>query len=175
LGVASVRAGNVIGGGDWSENRIIPDCIRSLKAQEPIILRNPASTRPWQHVLEPLFGYLALAAKLYAAPKQYSGSWNFGPRVDSIQSVETLATEVIKVWGEGELKANIEENAPHEARLLQLNCDKAYQCLGWSPCWDFTRTIEETVQWYHSVLDGHDALEMTQKQIHAYRRSQSHD
>ncbi len=175
LGVASVRAGNVIGGGDWSENRIIPDCIRALQAKEPIILRNPSSTRPWQHVLEPVFGYLALAAKLYTSPKAYSGAWNFGPRIDSIQSVQTLATQVIKIWGEGELTTNIEQNAPHEARLLQLNCDKAHQCLGWSPCWDFGQTIEETVRWYQHVLKGHDAIAMTQKQIQDYRRSQTND
>ncbi|MEL4894912.1 CDP-glucose 4,6-dehydratase [Crocosphaera sp. Alani8] len=175
LGVASVRAGNVIGGGDWAENRIIPDCIRSLKTKQPIMLRNPASTRPWQHVLEPVFGYLALAAKLYTTPKSYSGSWNFGPRIDSIQSVQTLATEVIKVWGDGEIISNIDNNAPHEARLLQLNCDKANQLLGWSPCWDFARTIQETVHWYQSVVKGDDALSLTQKQIQAYRRSQTND
>ncbi|WP_299489196.1 CDP-glucose 4,6-dehydratase [Acaryochloris sp. IP29b_bin.137] len=173
LGAASVRAGNVIGGGDWSQNRIIPDCIRSLQKQEPILLRNPYSTRPWQHVLEPVFGYLALAVKLYETPQEYSGSWNFGPRIDSIRPVHELAEQVITCWGQGEIKHDIDPNSLHEALLLQLNCDKANQLLGWLPCWNFERTIFETVRWYRAQNSGESVLEMTKQQVQDYRNAQN--
>ncbi|MGF1524365.1 MAG: CDP-glucose 4,6-dehydratase [Leptolyngbyaceae cyanobacterium] len=173
LGAASVRAGNVIGGGDWAQNRIIPDCIRALQKNEPILLRNPVSTRPWQHVLEPVFGYLSLAVKLYESPNEYSGAWNFGPRVESIRPVQELATRAIESWGTGEIKTDIDPNAPHEARLLQLNCDKVNQLLGWFPCWDFDRTIAETVGWYKAVTEGKSAVLTTQQQIADYRTSQN--
>ena len=172
LGVASVRAGNVIGGGDWSQSRIIPDCIRAQQSGEPLLLRNPNSTRPWQHVLEPVFGYLALAVKLYYAPDEFSGAWNFGPRIESIRSVQELAEHVIKSWGAGEIKHDIDPNAPHEAQLLQLNCDKANQLLEWFPCWGFEQTIHETVRWYKNFADGGSAVKMTKQQIQNYGTSQ---
>jgi len=173
LGTASVRAGNVIGGGDWSQSRIIPDCIRALRAKEPILLRNPGSTRPWQHVLEPVFGYLALAVRLYESPDQYSGAWNFGPCVQSIRPVQALANRVIDAWGSGEIKTDIDPNAPHEACLLQLNCDKANQLLEWFPCWNFDRTVDETIYWYKAFIDGKSAVEITTQQIKDYRMSQN--
>ncbi|MBL4889678.1 MAG: CDP-glucose 4,6-dehydratase [Candidatus Lindowbacteria bacterium] len=168
LGMASVRAGNVIGGGDWAEDRIVPDCIRALSNGDPIRLRNPGSTRPWQHVLDPLGGYLKLATKTYLHPDSYSGSWNFGPDSTSIRTVQDLAEEIIDVWGEGTLKIDREENAPHEATLLHLNCDKAHFQLGWRPSWDFKRSVRETAQWHRDVTDGQDPLETTKKQIHQY-------
>lgn len=168
IGVASVRAGNVIGGGDWAMDRIVPDSIRSLQNRQPIMLRNPSSTRPWQHVMEPLFGYLMLAAKLYNTPKEYLGSWNFGPQIDSIRTVQDLADKIVNCWGEGEVQINIQDDAPHEASLLQLNCDKANQILGWHSRWDFERTVVETVRWYREVTDGKPALLVTKEQIKEY-------
>ena len=168
FGIASARAGNVIGGGDWARDRIIPDCIRFLKANTPVLIRNPDSTRPWQHVLEPLSGYLTLAIKLLDNPKKISGSYNFGPKIQSIKTVKDLVDLSIKAWGRGEYKIFRENNAPHEAGLLHLNCDKADQMLGWGPLWDFDRTVLETVKWYKEVLDGKSALSMTKQQINSY-------
>ena len=168
LGFASVRAGNVIGGGDWSEDRIVPDCIRSLQAREPIILRKPQATRPWQHVLEPLSGYLTLAAALRKAPAQYSGSWNFGPSEQSSRTVLEMATTIIHRWGEGSIEQQIDPHAPHEAGLLRLNCDKANQILNWHPRWGFQATIEATIDWYKAVSSGISAAEISSNQIKAY-------
>jgi CDP-glucose 4,6-dehydratase len=168
IGLASVRAGNVIGGGDWALDRIVPDCIKLLQKKEPILIRNPWATRPWQHVLEPLYGYLYLSLKLYEQPKSFSGSWNFGPRGESIKTVKDLAEKIIHYWGEGEIQFDIQENAPHEAGLLHLNCDKSYQLLNWIPKWNFDKTINETVKWYKEVNSGSDAKLITRQQIQEY-------
>ena len=168
FGAASVRAGNVIGGGDWAPDRIVPDSIRALQNDRPIIIRNPLSTRPWQHVLEPLSGYLRLAVKLYDTPQDYSGPWNFGPRGESMRSVQDLVEKVIGCWGRGKIHVKREEGAPYEARMLHLNCDKAHQMLGWQPRWDFDRAVAETVRWYKEVYSGGLALEMTRGQIRDY-------
>lgn len=168
LGIASARAGNVIGGGDRASDRIIPDCIRSLEKNKPIVLRNPQSTRPWQHVLEPLCGYLILAIKLFENPKEYSGSYNFGPRAESIKTVQELAKTVISHWGNGKVEINSNINAPHETGLLHLNCDKANQILGWRPFWDFDKAVSETVRWYKEILNGKPALCITKQQINSY-------
>lgn len=171
LGIASVRAGNVIGGGDWSADRIVPDSIKALQQHQPVLLRNPASTRPWQHVLEPLSGYIALACKLHGDAKRFSGSWNFGPRADSIRTVQNLAQNIVSCWGSGEVKLIEDHARPHEARLLQLNCDKAIQNLGWTPRWDFEQTIAITVKWYREITDGMPAREITSRQIDQYMAS----
>jgi CDP-glucose 4,6-dehydratase len=168
LGAATVRAGNVIGGGDWAADRIVPDSIRALTAKEPVRLRNPLSTRPWQHVLEPLSGYLLTAANLLKQPKAFSGAWNFGPDAQSIRTVGDLARMIVADWGSGEVEIVQQENAPHEARLLHLNCDKASQLMHWQPRWDVERAVAETVRWYKGVLDGHAAWEISSKQITAY-------
>lgn len=168
LGAATARAGNVMGGGDWARDRIIPDCVRSLKAGTPIAVRNPVSTRPWQHVLEPLSGYLTLAMKLLEDPAHYAGAYNFGPQPGSIKTVRDVVDAAIKVWGSGSLAVALESNAPHEAGLLHLNCDKAGQVLGWFPRWDFDRTILETIKWYKEVSEGRSALSMTREQIKDY-------
>jgi CDP-glucose 4,6-dehydratase len=169
FGAASVRAGNVIGGGDWAEDRIVPDCIRAMLADQPIPIRNPASTRPWQHVLEPLHGYLMLATRLLEDPRVYSGPWNFGPNTGSVKTVMELAQLVIGIWGSGELQAAPQTNAVHEARLLHLSCDKAHQLLNWYPCWDAGEAISETVHWYRAVIaEGEDALTVSSAQIENY-------
>jgi CDP-glucose 4,6-dehydratase len=168
FGAASVRAGNVIGGGDWSDDRIVPDCIKALKDKRPVVLRNPASTRPWQHVLEPLSGYLLLAAKLHSNPEKFRGSYNFGPD-GSMHTVRELVEEVMATWGEGSVETGIEgENTLPEAGVLHLNCDKAHTCLGWYPRWDFKTTVEKTVTWYKSVKNGADAQVITKEQINEY-------
>ena len=173
FGAASARAGNVIGGGDWALDRIVPDAIRALKADAPILLRNPNSTRPWQHVLEPLSGYLMIAEKLLTEPKRFAGAWNFGPRGESIRAVRDLAESVKANWGGGKIQVAQAANAPHEAGLLHLNCDKAHQLLGWHPQWNFDRTVEETVRWYRDVTAGISALEVSKNQIKSYMENKA--
>jgi CDP-glucose 4,6-dehydratase len=168
IGVATARAGNVIGGGDWSADRIVPDCIRALQQGKPIILRNPGATRPWQHVLEPLSGYLHLAAALGENPKRYEGSWNFGPSSGSVHTVKELADHIADGWGGGQVIVEQEANAPHEAGLLQLNCEKAHQQLGWYPRWDFAATAGKTVEWYKLSSEGKSVPELTRGQIRGY-------
>lgn len=171
FGAATVRAGNVIGGGDWAADRIVPDAIRALIAGEAIHLRNPNSTRPWQHVLEPLAGYLLTAINLLGKPKDFSGAWNFGPDTQSIRTVGDLAHMIVAKWGGGRIDIAPQVNAPHEARLLHLNCDKAHQLMQWHPKWDVERAISETVGWYRDVYEGASAFEISSKQILAYMES----
>ena len=171
FGAATVRAGNVIGGGDWAADRIVPDAIRALRNGKEIFLRNPNSTRPWQHVLEPLSGYLLVAARLLDDPKRFSGAWNFGPNAESIRTVKDLAEMIVAAWGSGRVEIAPQLNAPHEANLLHLNCDKAHQLLRWQPKWEVTRAIGETVAWYRGVYQGQNALEISSKQISDYMES----
>jgi len=168
LGAASVRAGNVIGGGDWSDDRIVPDCVKALRARQPIVLRNPDATRPWQHVLEPLGGYLLLASRLYAEPQQYTGAWNFGPSPEAAHTVGDLATHIVKNWGSGRITIRRPRNAPHEASLLHLNCDKSGLKLGWKARWGFTRTVMETVHWYRETMQKADVRKLGRAQIKRY-------
>jgi len=168
FGAASVRAGNVIGGGDWAMDRIVPDCIKALKAGQPIKLRSPNSTRPWQHVLDPLSGYLLLAAKNYSDSGKYSGSWNFGPKDDSIRTVNDLVKRVINIWDKDRREIGVQKGDFHETKLLHLNCDKAYKVLNWQPCWSFDRAVDETTYWYKKVNSGESALEMSKQQIKKY-------
>lgn len=170
LGIATVRAGNVIGGGDGSRDRIVPDCMHALRQGVPILLRNPQATRPWQHVLDPLCGYLTLASRLYDDPQRYAGAWNFGPNADSIHTVREVAESIISFWGGGRIQVQAQAGAPHEAGLLHLNCDKAQQMLGWRLRWEFERAIEEVVHWYKQIDAGTPALEVTRSQIEAYAR-----
>lgn len=168
FGAATTRAGNVIGGGDWAADRIIPDCIRAMKENIPIKLRNPNATRPWQHVLEPITGYLALGAHLYVEPKIFSGSWNFGPSASQIRTVEEVAQEIINHIGRGSIEIESNQERPHEANLLQLNCDKAKQLLGWFPRWDVEKTIDATAEWYKVFMSGGDIESITRSQLHDY-------
>lgn len=170
FGGASVRAGNVIGGGDWATDRIFPDCIKSLLKNQPVYLRNPHATRPWQHVLDPLFGYLLTAVKLLQDPKQYSGAWNFGPEGTSIRTVKQLADKIVLCWGAGEVQVNRDaaQEAPHEAHLLNLCCDKAHSMLNWHPRWGFDAAVCETVRWYKEMAAGRQVLELSRLQINEY-------
>ena len=171
FGAASARAGNVIGGGDWSLNRIIPDCIRSLIAQSPIEIRNPNATRPWQHVLEPLSGYITLGARLLNTGCGNFGSWNFGPPETAVHTVGEVTQRAVDEWGSGSISVSQQDEKLHEALLLQLNCDKAREQLGWAPRWDFQKTIHETIKWYKDFNDGVDALASSTEQLATYELS----
>lgn len=152
--IATVRAGNVIGGGDWSPDRLVPDCIRALQSKERITLRNSRAVRPWQHVLEPLAGYLLLAAKMSAQGSRYSGAWNFGPSLDNVATVEEMVKRLIHCWGEGDWEAGTEADAPHEATLLNLDISKARLLLGWQPRWHLDKALAKTVAWYKHYHGG---------------------
>ena len=176
--IASARAGNVIGGGDWAKDRIIPDCIKHIESREPILVRNRHATRPWQHVLEPLSGYLLLAAELWTNLINFDpsnnrnaeivGAYNFGPDLYSNRSVEDLVKELLKHY-EGSWEDQTDPDAPHEASLLNLSIDKAFHKLGWKPKWNFEKTIFETTDWY-KINSSDTALirEFTKKQILKY-------
>lgn len=152
--IASVRAGNVIGGGDWSLDRIIPDCIRALEAQKTIKIRSPKSVRPWQHVLEPLGGYMLLAKKMWEDPISYCEGWNFGPKTDSITTVWEVANKVVENWGSGQLEDISDAKSLHEATLLMLDISKAKFKLGWEPKMDIDATVKLTVDWYSQYKFG---------------------
>ena len=168
--VASVRAGNVIGGGDWSEDRLIPDVVRALAANDAIHIRNPSATRPWQHVLEPLRGYLALAERLWTADGEYAEAWNFGPSESLHVPVKLLVERLVWNWGEGRIV--IEGGLhPHEAKFLALDSGKAQSRLGWKPILSFDDTIRLTVDWYKQFYaDAARASELTAQQLDWYRR-----
>jgi CDP-glucose 4,6-dehydratase len=146
--LSSVRAGNVIGGGDWQKDRIIPDCIKALENNKVVRLRNPNAIRPWQHVLEPLGGYLLLASQMYRNPVKFYGAWNFGPDNVSVTSVRKITDLVIICWGSGSWIDISDKNEPHEAKLLTLDITKVKSCLGWYPVWNIEKAIEATVDWY---------------------------
>lgn len=165
--IASARAGNVIGGGDWSRDRIIPDCIRALKENKDIEIRNPGAIRPWQHVLEPLNGYLLLASKMYEDGVSYCSGWNFGPNSDSIVSVGNIVETIIKKWGSGKCLDVSRHNAPHEANLLKLDCTKAKTYLKWSPKLNVDEAIKLTVDWYKEFNDK-DMFDLCLNQIKSY-------
>ncbi len=155
VAIASARAGNVVGGGDWAPERIVVDCIGALARGQPIPVRNPGAVRPWQHVLEPLGGYLLLGAKLLSADAAaYCEPFNFGPRLDSTCTVRELVATLTSHWGSGEWEDRRDPNAPHEANLLRLSIEKAWVRLGWAPRWGLSETLAKTVQWYRAHHDG---------------------
>ena len=167
--VASARAGNVIGGGDWAKDRIVPDAMRALAKGEAIPVRNKVSTRPWQHVLEPLGGYLTLGAALAKRERfdEVCGGFNFGPDPKANRTVKELVEEMLK-WRKGAWVDKSDPHAVHEAGLLNLDIRKARKVLGWKPRWDFKETVKNTVQWYAAVADGRNPLAITREQITAY-------
>ena len=167
VSLASVRAGNVIGGGDWAKDRIIPDCIRALEAGKPIEIRNPKAVRPWEHVLEPLSGYMLLAKKMWEAPTEYCGGWNFGPEQDSVLTVWEVATAIIENFGYGELKDVSYPNALHEANLLMLDITKAKTFLGWKPRLDAKWTAILTSDWYKKYLNE-DVFNLCVEEINTF-------
>jgi CDP-glucose 4,6-dehydratase len=165
LAIATARAGNVIGGGDWAEDRIVPDAMRALAAGRTIPVRNPAATRPWQHVLEPIGGYLRLAEALSAAATNGNGAanpccdaFNFGPALEANRPVQQLIEEALRHWP-GQWQDLSEPGAPHEAGRLHLQIDKAHHQLDWQPLWPFATTVQRTVAWYHQVAEDPQAAE----------------
>lgn len=166
--VSTARSGNVIGGGDYAVDRIIPDCIRAVESGNEIVLRNPDSTRPYQHVLECLRGYLTLAMLQYE-DKSFAGSYNFGPDDESCVTTGELATLFCKTWGDGAKWKNIgEKNAPHEANFLKLDCSKSKTVLGWKPQWGIRTAIEKIVEWEKAVKSGEPVSKVTDRQIKEY-------
>ena len=167
--VASARAGNVIGGGDWSPDRLIPDCIRALERGDIIEIRNPHATRPWQHVLEPLSGYVRLAVALENGTAESRSSWNFGPPETSVHEVHEVAGYVATSWGQPDaVKVGKDTSAMHESQLLQLNSGKAHAHLSWSTRWNFAETMNQTTAWYRNLRDGAKAADLTRDDIKAY-------
>ena len=148
--LASARAGNVIGGGDWQTDRLIPDCIRALEIDDSVVVRNPSAIRPWQHVLEPLSGYLFLAKEMFENPGRFCEAWNFGPEEESTKPVGKVVDLVVKCWGKGSRQDRPDKNAPHEANILKLDITKAKTLLGWVPAWNIEQSIKATVDWYKS-------------------------
>ncbi len=167
LRIATARAGNVIGGGDWASDRIVPDAMRSLSRGQQIPVRNPAATRPWQHVIEPLAGYLRLAEALASNPSPPCEAFNFGPHLDSNRSVGDLVATILECWP-GEWLDQSDPNAPHEAHLLHLQIDKAHHRLGWQPRWDYATTVSRTVSWYRAVHEGASPRECCLADLNAY-------
>lgn len=165
---ASTRAGNVIGGGDFSDKRIVPDIMRALMADDSIILRKPEATRPWQHVLDPLLGYLFLGAKLHEHPGQFDSAWNFGPHPENVYTVEELTKHFIEAWGSGQLQVQRDENAPAEATLLSLDITKAKDQLGWQPQLNFVDTVHWTTHWYKQVHEGAKPFDVTNAQLDGF-------
>jgi CDP-glucose 4,6-dehydratase len=166
--LASARAGNVIGGGDWSENRIVPDLVRHLSKGLVLPVRNLNAVRPWQHVLDPLYGYMNLAENLYNNNNQeLQSAFNFGPGAESFRTVRSLIEEGLKHW-QGKWENNTLENAPHEAGLLNLTIDKARSLLDWKPRWSFEEAVSNTIKWYHRHNQGELAVKLMQEQIRAF-------
>lgn len=167
ISMATVRAGNVIGGGDWSENRLIPDIIRGIYSKEKIIIRNPNAIRPWQHILDPLSGYIMLAEKLDSNPRKFSGAWNFGPEQKNLVSVSQIIKKISKNGWVVESK-NIEKSNYHEEEIIKLNSNKAKTMLGWNPKIDFEHMLELTIDWYKKYKTMSDTSGLCRKQIRKY-------
>lgn len=170
VGLATARAGNVIGGGDWSEDRLIPDLVRGFLANQPVLIRHPRAIRPWQHVLEALFGYIVLAEQLMAQPKQFASSFNFGPQEEDAWPVETIATKLASKWGSGASWTHDNSPSSHEHRFLRLDASKARAELGWRPRLNLETALDWTLDWYRASTKCKPMREETEAQIAAYER-----
>lgn len=166
--VASGRAGNVIGGGDWAEDRLIPDIFKYFEKREPVVVRNPSATRPWQHVLEPLSGYLCLAERLYLDGDEYADGWNFGPEDADVKPVREVIEYLVERCGAGASWIHDESDQPYEAQLLKLDISKAKTLLGWAPKWSLYTTLESIVEWQKKWRSGGDVKAITLEQIHKF-------
>lgn len=175
VALASARAGNVIGGGDWSADRLVPDILRALLAGEEIIVRNPEAIRPWQHVLEPLSGYLMLAEKLASNGPEFADAWNFGPSEDDARPVKWIVDYLVKAWGEGASFRLSVEAGPHEAHFLKIDSSKARQQLGWRPKWTLPSALDAVVEWGRGYSDKVSIRNGTIKQIEAYMMEFGHE
>jgi CDP-glucose 4,6-dehydratase len=168
VGIATARAGNVIGGGDWAADRIVPDAVHAFSSGRTLRLRNPRATRPWQHVLEPLRGYLMLAERLSEAPGEWSQGWNFGPGRGDARPVSWLVDRLAGLWGDGAGWGADEGDHPYEARLLAVEIGKAEAALGWRPVWTVDEAVARTVEWYRAFGEGRDMRALSQSQIEAF-------
>lgn len=167
--LASARAGNVIGGGDWAQDRLVPDCVRAIFQKQSIVIRNPVAIRPWQHVLEPLSGYLLLGQKLLEDGAKYSEGFNFGPYDDSVLTVKDVAQKIVDFWGQGEVVVQKTDDL-YEAKLLQLNIQKAKEVLDWEPLYDSDTAVKTTVEWYQRFYQGEEMYDFTKEQIQNYSK-----
>jgi len=168
IAIASVRAGNVIGGGDWATDRLVPDVINAFIEKKPVTIRNPKAIRPWQHVLEPLRGYLMLAEKLWENGTEFSEGWNFGSNDEDVKSVDWIVDRLVALWGCGASWGGDLSEHPHEATLLKLDCSKAKTRLAWHPTWKLDTALEKIVEWYQCYQSSADMREITLKQINEY-------
>jgi CDP-glucose 4,6-dehydratase len=175
LAIASARAGNVIGGGDWAEDRIVPDIIRALFAHRPVVLRRPNAVRPWQHVLEPLRGYLMLGERLVTVGRAFADGWNFGPAEVRPLPVLELTRQLLAIWGSGQIVAQ-DDAGVHEAHYLKLDCSKAHDQLGWLPLLSIEEALALTAQWYRAyAADPRASAQVTRRQIHDYMARMSYE
>ncbi len=174
IGIASVRAGNVIGGGDWADDRLIPDILRSFEKNESVIIRNPKATRPWQHVLEPLSGYLILLEKLYKNQGKYAEGWNFGPNEQDVQPVDWILDKMTLQWPDSHW--SLDQNAnPHEADFLKLNIIKVKLKLGWKPVWELSYTLERIIDWHRAWLNKENMQAVCLAEIEEYTRDMNNE
>ncbi|NVN89017.1 MAG: CDP-glucose 4,6-dehydratase [Desulfuromonadales bacterium] len=171
VAIATARAGNVIGGGDWAADRLVPDIIRSLLEGNVVRIRNPHAVRPWQHVLEPLSGYLTLARRLFEDGLELAGEWNFGPLDSDAMPVEWIVQRICQLWGEGS-RYEIDTDAhPHEAHYLKLDCSKAKTKMGWQPRWNLDKALGSIIEWTHHYRSGDDLRTVCMEQIEEYTDS----
>ena len=171
IAMATARAGNVIGGGDWSLDRLVPDILRSIEKGELVQIRNPNSIRPWQHVLEPLSGYLVLAERLYGKEGQsFAEGWNFGPADEDARPVNWIVNQMCKIWSDDASWTKQEGDHPHEANFLKLDTSKARQRLGWAPHWKIETALERTIDWHRAWMEGQDMYTVSMKQITEYHK-----
>jgi CDP-glucose 4,6-dehydratase len=168
--LASARAGNVIGGGDWAEDRLIPDILRAFEKLEPVVIRNPLSTRPWQHVLEPLSGYLVLAQELFINGDEFAEGWNFGPKDEDCKPVSWILDQMVNSWGNGASWELDKNNNPHESVFLKLDCSKSSNRLKWNPKWNLQLTLKSIVDWHQLYSNGGDLKEQCLKEINTYSK-----
>ncbi|MCE5331144.1 MAG: CDP-glucose 4,6-dehydratase [Bacteroidales bacterium] len=168
VAVASARAGNVIGGGDWAEDRLIPDFIKSISQNKQIKIRNPYAIRPWQHVMEPLTGYLMLAEKLYSQGVDFGEAWNFGPDDNDAKNVEWIIKTICNLWGNDPTYILDTTEQPHEANYLKLDCSKAKTKLGWHPVWNIQKALQSVVEWNKAYFNGENIKDITEQQIDEY-------
>jgi len=166
--IASARAGNVIGGGDWSEDRLIPDLIHSFSESMPVVIRSPDAIRPWQHVLDPLAGYISLAQRLYSQGCEYAVAWNFGPKDHDTKTVLWIVKKMMALWGEGASWQRDGSNQPHEAHYLKLDCSKAGGRLGWQPQLSLTDGLERVISWHKAFVGGKAMRDFSLIQIKEY-------
>jgi CDP-glucose 4,6-dehydratase len=161
----------VIGGGDWSDDRLIPDALKAFNKGQPVLIRNPLATRPWQHVLEPIRGYLALAEKLYLSGEEFAEGWNFGPRDEDVRTVGDVLDYLVAHWPAGASWQLDSDEQPHEAQLLKLDISKAKNRLKWQPIWELDKTLHAIIDWHQSWASGEDMRAVTLKQITNYENN----